>query len=146
MNKILVNLLPLLFFTTAGFYSVFFSNNQQKVDDWVGEYEAVEPNFIEDRILTTKHTVNKALYNFNKSIYLDLKKDYSFCIKKSKDTTLYEGTWEFKDKVPVLHFKDNSYQIEKLNLTNKVYYVNYVKPCHNTAQRMILFNLFKRID
>lgn len=146
MNKILVNLTPLLFFITAGLYSVFFSNNQQKVDDWVGEYEAVEPNFIEDRILTTKHTVNKALYNFNKSIYLDLKKDYSFCIKKSKDTTFYEGTWEFKDKAPVMHFKGNSYQVEKLNLTNKVYYVNYVKPCHDTTQRMILFNLFKRID
>ena len=84
MNKILVNLTPLLFFITAGLYSVFFSNNQQKVDDWVGEYEAVEPNFIEDGILTTKHTVNKALYNFNKSIYLDLKKDYSFCIKKEQ--------------------------------------------------------------
>ena len=33
MNKFLVNLIPLLIFTTAGFYSVSISNDQQKVDD-----------------------------------------------------------------------------------------------------------------
>lgn len=74
MNKILTNLLPLLFFTTVGFYSVSIVSNQQKVDDWVGEYEAVQPNYIESRILNTKHKVKKSLSNFNKSVYLDLKK------------------------------------------------------------------------
>ena len=147
MNKILTNLLPLLFFTTAGFYSVSIFSNQQKVDDWVGEYEAVQPNYIESRILNTKHKVKKSLSNFNKSVYLDLKKDYSFTtfyVKSNKDTILYKGTWELKDKTPVLHFTHNSYEVEKLNLTNKIYYVDYVKPCHDTTQRMMKFNLFKK--
>lgn len=75
MNKqLLVNLIPLLFYTTMGFYSVSISNNQQKINDWVGEYEAVQPNYIESRILNTKHNVKKSLSNFNKSVYLDLKK------------------------------------------------------------------------
>jgi len=47
VNKVLVNLIQLLLFITAGFYSIFFSNNQQKVDDWVGEYEIVVPNIFE---------------------------------------------------------------------------------------------------
>src|SRR5690554_8000227 len=78
MNKLLVNILPLLFFTTASLYSVFFSNNQQKVDDWVGEYEIVVPNTIE-RVFLAKQYIKKDVYfsaKGTKTLYL--KKDMTF--------------------------------------------------------------------
>src|SRR5690554_3268322 len=149
MNKFLVNLIPLLFLTTMGFYSAATFNNQQKMDDWVGEYEAIKPNFIEAKILTKKHNVKKALYQFSKTKYMYLRKDYTFSffeISANKDTTFYEGTWELTDNTPLLHFKKENRPIEKLNFSKRVYYVDYLKPCHDTTQRVMGFNLFKRID
>lgn len=83
--------------------------------------------------------------------YLHLKKDHSFStfeILVNKDTLFYKGTWELKDKSPFLYFENNSssFEIEKLNFTNKIYYIDYLIPCQDTTQRALTFNIFKRID
>jgi|SRR5690554_3641224 len=152
MNKLLVNILPLLFFTTAGFYSVSISNNQQKVDDWVGEYEIVVPNIFERVLLAKQNNKKGAYFSADNTKTLYLKKDMTFehtATYPKRDSTVtkyYTGHWEIKDKKTFLHFKHDSYHLQHSSVSKKIYYIEYLKSCRDTTQGAFFFNVFKKTD
>lgn len=152
MNKILTNLLPLLFFATAGFYSVSISNNHQKVDDWVGEYEIVVPNTIERAFLAKQYIKKDVYFSAKGTKTLYLKKDMTFehtatyPKRDSVITKYYTGHWEIKDKKTFLHFKHDSYPLQHSSVSKKIYYIEYLKSCRDTTQGAFFFNVFKKID
>lgn len=147
MIKSLPNLIPLLFFTVMGFYSV--SSNSNKNKDWVGTYESTVPNFIERKIILKENKIKRALFDISeKSKMISLNEDFTFKffeVYGNKDTLFYNGTWEFTNEAPLLHFEKDNSSLEKLSFTGKVYYKDYLIPCKDTTKRDLRINVFKKV-
>ena len=149
MTRGLSNVIPLLFFTVMGFYSVSTQFNSKNIEDWIGTYELVAPNLIERQILLKKNKVQRSFFSMEeKEMSLSLKEDFTFVfyrIKNNKDTVFYYGIWEMLNEKPLLHFKTYDSSLEKLSFAGKVYYKDYLIPCQDTIKRDLRINVFKKV-